>query len=255
MEVRGSFVRLDKYRYYKMKRKIYMIGDSIMQTNKYDTYPQTGWGQVLYLFTKDDVEVINLAKNGTSTKSFIDQNRFDYVRNNIAQDDLLIVSFAHNDEKINDPSRYCDPYGKFIDNLTYFINVAKSKNAQVILSTPVVRRKFEDGKLIETHQDYVDAIKKCASLNGVPYVDLNKKSKEFFQQIGDEASKSYFMHFEPNMYENFPLGHQDDSHLRFEGAILIAKFFVEEVYEKNILAKEYFSQISAISCARDTYEN
>ena len=60
-----------------------MIGDSIMQTNKYNTYPQTGWGQVLYLFANEDVKIINLAKNGTSTKSFIDQGRFEYVKNNI----------------------------------------------------------------------------------------------------------------------------------------------------------------------------
>ena len=97
-------------------RKIYMIGDSIMQTNLYDKYPQTGWGQMLSLFVCDDVEVVNLAKNGTSTKSFIEQKRFEMVENNIKNDDLLIIGFAHNDEKIQDENRYTNPKTKF--NLT-----------------------------------------------------------------------------------------------------------------------------------------
>lgn len=32
--------------------KIFMIGDSTMQYNNIFSYPQTGWGQVLHLFTK-----------------------------------------------------------------------------------------------------------------------------------------------------------------------------------------------------------
>ena len=41
------------------------------------------------------------------------------------KDDYLIVSFGHNDEKINDLSRYTDPFGEYQDNLLYF---AKENN-------------------------------------------------------------------------------------------------------------------------------
>ena len=35
---------------------------------------------------------------------------------------------------------------------------------------------------------------------------------------GEEESKEYFMHFGPGLYENYPEGDEDDTHLRPEGA-------------------------------------
>lgn len=236
-------------------RKIYMIGDSIMQTNKFATFPQTGWGQVLSLFIHDDVEVINLAKNGTSTKSFIDQNRFKFVEDNIQKDDLLIVGFAHNDEKTQDPLRYTSPSGEFKDNLRYFINVAKSKGARVILSTPVVRRNFVDGKLIETHGNYVSSIIECAKENIVNFVDLNKLTYNVVSNLGDLESKKIYMNFQKDLHENYPYGCEDNSHLNYYGAVLIAKLFVKELFDRNYEEKLYFLELpSSIICASDTYE-
>ena len=239
-----------------MKRTIFMIGDSIMQTNLYDTYPQTGWGQVLYLFAQEDVEIINLAKNGTSTKSFLDLGYFQYIEEHIKKDDLLIIGFGHNDQKEYDPSRYVSPYGGFIDNLSYFINIAKSHEAKVILTTPIIRRKFQNGKIINTHGEYIEAVKKCAKENDVPFVDLNLKTKEFYESIGEEKSKAYFMNFEEGLYEHYPHGEHDDSHQRYEGAILIAKFFVEDIHFQNLAVKNFFLPLNKItSSKKDTYEN
>lgn len=236
-------------------KKIFMIGDSIMQTNKYNTYPQTGWGQVLYLFANEDVEIINLAKNGTSTKSFIDQGRFDHVKSNIKEDDLLIIGFAHNDEKIQDPLRYTRPFVEFKNNLKYFIETAKNVNAKVILCTPVVRRNFVDGILVETHGEYVDAIKESAKENNIPLADLNKLSFELVSSLKEDGSLSMYMNFNENVYSNFPNGNNDNSHLRIEGAINIAKLFVSEVYKNYKFANEYFLELpSEKNCASDTYE-
>ena len=236
-------------------KKIYMIGDSIMQTNKYNTYPQTGWGQVLYLFANEDVKIINLAKNGTSTKSFIDQGRFEYVKNNIKEDDLLIIGFAHNDEKIQDPLRYTRPFNEFKDNLKYFIDSAKKANAKVILCTPVVRRNFVDGILVETHGEYVDAIKESAKENNISLADLNKLSFELVSSLKEDGSLSMYMNFNENVYSNFPKGNNDNSHLRIEGAINIARLFVSEVYKNSKFANDYFLELpSEKNCASDTYE-
>lgn len=239
-----------------MKRFIYMIGDSIMQTNQYPTYPQTGWGQVLSLFTKEDVEVINLAKNGTSSKSFLDQGRFLPVEKNIKKGDCLIIGFGHNDEKIKDPLRYTSPYDLFQKNLEYFIEVAKEKEAFAVLTTPVIRRKFQGNKLEETHGVYPEAIRFVAKKNKVPCIDLNQKTKKYYEALGEEKSMRNFMHFPANIYENYPNGSEDDSHQRYEGAVLIAKFFVEGIMEQNLPLKEFFLPLpKPISCASDTYEN
>ena len=79
--------------------KIYLLGDSTCQTNNEDTYPQTGWGQLLNLFVNENYEVVNLAKNGRSTKSFIDEGLFEICKNNLKENDIVIIQFGHNDEK------------------------------------------------------------------------------------------------------------------------------------------------------------
>lgn len=237
-------------------RKIFMIGDSIMQTNKADKYPQTGWGQVLNLFVDDnEVEIINLAKNGTSTKSFLEQGRFNFVEENIKEDDVLLIGFAHNDEKINDPLRYTTPHETFIKNLTYFINVAKKHKATPILITPLIRRKYENGRIVNTHGEYVEAIIECAKINKVDYIDINYLSTTFFESIKEEDSLRYFMNFEKGLYLNYPLGQKDDSHLRYDGAYLVASLFVQEVYKKNLKIKNLFLEVKAPTfCADDTLE-
>lgn len=238
-----------------MSHTIFMIGDSIMQTNKFDTFPQTGWGQVLNLFTKDDVSVINLAKNGTSSKSFLEQNRFEYVENNIKCGDLLIIGFAHNDEKSYDPLRYTAPYDTFTKNLLYFSEIALKNKAHVVLLTPIIRRNYVNGKLVDTHGEYVDAILKCASKQELPFVDLNALTTEFFSKCKEEDSKRYFMNFAPCLYDNYPNGRKDDSHLCYDGAVLIAKLFVNEVFKKNYSFKSLFNEFkNSAYCADDTYE-
>ena len=62
---------------------IYLLGDSTCQTNLADTYPQTGWGQIFHEFLNDKCEVINLAKNGRSTKSFIEEGLHEPFKNNV----------------------------------------------------------------------------------------------------------------------------------------------------------------------------
>ncbi len=234
---------------------IYMIGDSIMQTNKFNTYPQTGWGQVLNLFAKDEYQVINLAKNGTSSKSFYDQGRFKYVEDHIKKGDLLIIGFGHNDEKSNDELRYTTPYDTFQKYLEYYINFAKSKKANVVLTTPVIRLKFDNNTLVNTHGEYVDAIKLCAKNNSITCVDLNKKTNDFYNSLGNEKSKDYFMNFKGGIYDNYPSGCEDNSHQRYDGAIKIAKFFVEELFKIDSEIKEYFNELpNPISCAEHTYE-
>ncbi len=77
---------------------IYWAGDSTVQYNSILTYPQTGIGQVFHLFLKPEVKVENHAKNGRSTKSFIDESRLTPIYDRITEVDYLFIVFGHNDE-------------------------------------------------------------------------------------------------------------------------------------------------------------
>ena len=116
---------------------IFWAGDSTVQYNDITTYPQTGIGQVFHLFVKPEIKVENHAKNGRSTKSFIDESRIPAIYDRITQGDFLFIQFGHNDEKIQDPDRYTEPFSEFCVNLEKFVNVARNKKAFPVLALPI----------------------------------------------------------------------------------------------------------------------
>jgi lysophospholipase L1-like esterase len=145
-----------------------MAGDSTMADKPADL-PEYGWGQALPRFFKDPAMVHNHAVNGRSTKSFIDEGRWQKIIDELQAGDFVIIQFGHNDEKTEDPLRGTDPKTTFSDNLRRFIREVRAKHAEPILATPVARRKFDDaGKLQPTHKGYPDALRAVAAAERVP---------------------------------------------------------------------------------------
>ena len=211
--------------------RIYYAGDSTVAQNTFLSYPQTGIGQALPLFLKREHIVQNHAINGRSTKSFIDQGRLASIYNDIRKDDFLFIQFGHNDEKKEDPDRYTAPFGEYQTNLEKYINVARNRGAHPVLITPLYRRKFdENGCLTEhSHGDYPAAMKQLGARLSVPVIDLCELSRKLLLETGDENSKKWFMHFPAGLYENHPDGKEDNTHLRFEGAMKFAGIIAEEL--------------------------
>lgn len=198
---------------------IYYIGDSTVQFNKIDTYPQTGMSQVLSLFTAEGVTVHPHGKNGRSTKSFLEEGRFEPVREALSEGDFLLIQFGHNDEKIQDPTRYTDPFGEYQDNLRYFIAEARRKGAYPVLITPIARRLFAaDGTFLPgSHGDYPDAMRQVGIQEKVPVADLTSITESFLAKLGEEASRPLFV---------WPV---DNTHLKPEGAIQMVTFLAQEL--------------------------
>ncbi len=57
----------------KKKIKIFLAGDSTMSIKETKAYPETGWGMPFVYFWDSTVTVVNRAKNGRSTKTFISE--------------------------------------------------------------------------------------------------------------------------------------------------------------------------------------
>lgn len=203
---------------------IYWVGDSTVQYNDITTYPQTGIGQVLHLYLKPSVRIENHAKNGRSTKSFLDEGRFLPVEDRISEGDFLFIQFGHNDEKVQDPVRYTEPFGRYKENLQIFINAARKKKAFPVLITPLERRCFEDnGSLgIGDHSDYVKAMKQTAVDFNVPLIDLYTMSREKLTEAGTDKTLEWYMHLPVGKYSSHPEGLADNTHLKYEGAIVYA---------------------------------
>lgn len=218
--------------------RVFMIGDSTMANKPLDL-PERGWGMALGQFLTDPGMVHNHAVNGRSTKSFIDEGRWDKVMTELAAGDFVIIQFAHNDEKKEDPKRYADPAGAFRDNLRRFIRDARAKHASPILATPVSRRKFDAaGKLVPTHGDYPAAVRAVAAEEKVPLLDLERATAGWLQAAGDAGSKQFFMWIEPGTHPKIPEGRKDDTHFVTAGANAVAKLAVAQIREQKLpLAK------------------
>lgn len=217
----------------KNAKKIYWAADSTVQTNDITTYPQTGIGQVFSLYIREGVSVSNHAKNGRSTKSFMDEGRLDAIDEEICEGDFLFIQFGHNDEKNEDPTRYTEPYSTFMENLEIYINVARKHNAYPVLITPLERRCFVDAKHLGmgAHSDYVAAMKQTAEKNQVPLVDLYSMSRCELKKAGELDSRKWYMYFDANLYKNYPEGKTDNTHLRYEGAVFYAGLIAKGLRE------------------------
>lgn len=210
--------------------RIYYAADSIVAQKNIFTYPETGIGQMLPLYLKRSVFVQNHAENGRSTKSFIDESRLAAIYNNIREGDFLFIQFGHNDEKQADPSRYTEAFGDYQTNLEKFVTVARNRKANPVFITPLCRRQFnENGILQDTHGNYPEAMRQLATRLEVPLIDLCTLSFDTVSKEGDEASKKWFMNFPAGMYENYPNGKEDNSHLRPEGAMFFAGIIAKEL--------------------------
>lgn len=209
------------------KITVFTIGDSTMANKKAEVAPETGWCMVFSSYVDDSVEVKNRAVNGRSTKSFISEGRWQSVLDSLKEGDYVFIQFGHNDEKFKDSTRYTIPFTTYSGNLERFIRETREKGAHPILFTPIVRRKFEYGFLTDTHGDYPVAVRKLAAELDVPMIDLQLLTAGAVTALGDEASKSIYL-WTPAT-ETYPEVRKDDTHLKVEGANLVAKLAAQQL--------------------------
>jgi len=221
---------------------IYLIGDSTMAERKEPVIvnPERGWGQALSAFFAEAVQIENHAVNGRSTRSFIEEGRWEVVLEKLAPGDFVLIQFGHNDQKYKDPKRYTNPTTAYYNNLRRFVEEARQKGATPVLLTPIVRRKFnEHGTLTDTHGIYPLIVRQLAEEEEVLFIDHLSKTEAFVFEQGNEASKPYYVWVPAGKYAKFPDGKQDDTHLSAQGAPVFARMVVEELGKLDATLNKY----------------
>ncbi|WP_051633755.1 rhamnogalacturonan acetylesterase [Bacillus sp. UNC41MFS5] len=233
----NSFAKMANSEYpHKNRITVYLAGDSTVSNYSSSLAPRAGWGQVINQYFDDTVVVKNLASPGRSSKSFIDEGRLDSILKQIQKGDYLFIQFGHNDEKINDPNRYTEPYSTYKSYLKQYINGARAKGAIPVLVTPVERRSFTDeGRARHSHGKYPMAMMELGIEEHVSVVDLTAKSNVLFQELGPERSKGIVLWLKPGANKNYPNGVQDNTHFQITGAKEIARLVVEGIKESNLV--------------------
>lgn len=217
----------------KKKLTIFLAGDSTMSIKEIRAYPETGWGMPFVHFFDTTVRIENRAKNGRSTRTFIEEGLWDKLIKDVKGDDYVFIQFGHNDESPDKVDRYTSPE-QYKINLVRFVEETRRKKGKPILLTPVSRRRFKEGKQVETHEVYSKIVRELASQLKVPFIDLDKKSQELYQKTGEEASKLFFLQLEPGEHPNYPEGKVDNTHFSELGARKIAQIVLAEIKALNL---------------------
>ena len=245
---------------------IFIIGDSTAAKKDLSTgSPERGWGMALQCyFDSAYIRVDNHAVNGRSSKSFIDEGRWDKVLSAMKPGDYVIIQFGHNDEK---PAveRHTDPGSTFDYNLAKFVRETRERGGIPILMNPVVRRNFaqkplkndddeklrnttfadgsklvEGDSLIDTHVLYKVAPRDVARRMNCHFIDANQITHDLEQSLGVEGSKKLHMWYKHGEEPSLPQGRQDNTHYNIYGAQVVAKLLAEALIEEIPVLSKYY---------------
>ena len=161
--------------------KIILVGDST-------TAVQGGWGPS---FCADHVTsflaCVNLARGGRSTYNYRAEGSWDValheMRSGAYDATWVLVQFGHNDQP-GKPGRSTDLATEFPANLRRYVEEIRAAGAQPVLLTPLTRRQFMDGQLIDDLGPWAEAVRQVATSMNVPLVDLHARSRDAVQGMG-----------------------------------------------------------------------
>ncbi|MFF1251756.1 pectinesterase family protein [Pseudarthrobacter sp. NPDC058329] len=225
---------------------IFVVGDSTSSAYQQSERPRAGWGQALPLLLGPQSAVFDYAWSGASSKSFADAGLLDRVLALIQPGDYLLVSFGHNDEKVADPARGTLPGSTYKAYLSRYIDGARARGGKPVLVTSVERRRFDSfGNAQGSHGAYPQAVRELAASTGTPLVDLTASSKELWQRLGPEGTKSQFLFLAPGEHPQYPHGSEDNTHFQAAGALAVARLVARELQSKEIVPPGYFLNINA----------
>jgi lysophospholipase L1-like esterase len=153
--------------------KIVIVGDSTV-ANYPTTVPDRGWGQFIGEYFDDSVTVVNLARNGRSTKTFISEGLWQKAL--LERPNYVLIQFGHNDSHAPDRPEATSAATTF-------------RGAVPILITPVQRRTYgPDGRLDNSLLPYAEAMKAVAREKNVSLIDLNASSGRLYERLGSKAN-------------------------------------------------------------------
>lgn len=200
--------------------------------------PFSAWGQMFpYFFTPGKVAIVNLAESGETLSGFIAARRFAKMLSLMKPGDYALVEFGHNDQKQKGAG--VGAFTTYKKDLEHFINEVRKKGGHAVLVTSVQRRRFEQGRIVETLGDYPAAVRQTAQEQKVPLIDLNAMSKTLFEAMGEEPSLLAFAHFPAGAFPGRAEAIADNTHFRPFGAYEVAKLVLKGVRDAKLGVAQY----------------
>ena len=194
---------------------VVIVGDSTV-ANYAAEKPARGWGMYVQEHFKAGVVVSNLAANGRSTKTFIEEGRWKTAL--ALKPDYVLIQFGHNDSHAKEKHEATDAATDFSGFLRNYVDEARDAGAMPVLVTPMLRRNYTaDGKLDDILQPYADAMKAVAAEKNAPLIDLHSASRAHYEKLG------------PVAVAKFASEEKDKTHFNEAGARAMAELVLREL--------------------------
>ncbi len=205
---------------------IVLVGDSTVATDG-------GWGPGFCAILTRNVACLDLAANGRSSKSYIDEGLWEKAL--AAKGQYYFIQFGHNDQK-PDPARHTDPDTTYADNLNRFIHDVRAIGAIPILVTPLSRRNYRDNQLvIDPLADYAAAARHVAAEDDVTLVDLYAMSTRLLKGMTQEQADTLDAVDHPDAAtENGSAAKPDRTHLDAKGKQLFGRMVADDVARREV---------------------
>jgi lysophospholipase L1-like esterase len=168
--------------------KIVLVGDSTVATGG-------GWGPGFCADYTAKITCVDLALNGRSTKSYIDEGAWKKALDE--HGDYYLIQFGHNDQK-DIPSLHADADTTFAANLHRMVADVRAIGAVPILVTSLSRRNYKDGVLVEDLTPYAEATRKVAADEYITLVDLNQSSVQMLKRMTQEQADKFDKGVDPD---------------------------------------------------------
>jgi lysophospholipase L1-like esterase len=168
---------------------IYTLGDSTVKSYTFDEAPMSGWGQVFdKLFDSKKVRVLNYSMGGRSFRNAYAEGRINDLLLAGHVGDVLMIQFGHNDESVDEWRRWGRGsteamYESFITD--FYLPAIRARGMVPVFVTPMSRvngnpKPGEAYVNSFNKRRFPDLMKKLGAAHGVPVVDLNARSVEFY---------------------------------------------------------------------------
>ena len=205
-----------------------IVGDSTV-CNYELSQVRRGWGQFIQGYFKSPIEVVNTARSGRSTKTFIKEGLWKQTLE--LKPSYILIQFGHNDSHAPEKTEATDAETTYSDYLRQYVDQSRQIGAVPIFVTPMYRRHFdENGKIKDNLLPYADAMKKIAAEKKVAVVDLNSASEKLYLKLGEDGSKELANEAD------------DMTHFNEKGAKLMAGLVMEQLVTTEPSLGEYLKE-------------
>ncbi len=195
---------------------VFLTGDSTVKNSDADPDGMWGWGAVAYeVFDSTKCTVINAAKAGRSTRTFLEEGRWDAVYNSIEPGDYVLIQFGHNDIGPIDAQKERGTIATAADTchvyhlqsngqyrvvysfgwyLKKFIGDVRERGGIPVLVSLTPRNEWPHGKIERRNDSYGRWYRQVAEETGVEFIDLHNLSADRMDKMGRERAAALFNH-------------------------------------------------------------